>query len=155
MSNSGHWALHSEWVRPGEEPVDRALAESTGPLRVVGIAAVCELAAGHPAPNASQSFSVTERITLDDGRRVVLDRRGFTLGAPVGSVGDGLTEDLIKQQVLNVVLPDNDETADAHPWAWLAELADRRGSAVTVDELKALRCEVVIDSNVTRWLAGS
>jgi len=41
------------------------------------------------------------------------------------------------QQVLNVVLPDDDECEDEHPWSWLAELARRHGIDVTADELKS------------------
>jgi len=58
----------------------------------------------------------------------------------------------MSQQVLNVVLPDDDECGDEHPWSWLAELARKHGIDVTADELKELQYEVVLTDRVTRWL---
>jgi hypothetical protein len=54
--------------------------------------------------------------------------------------------------VLNVVLPDDDESAEEHPWSWLAELARARGLKVTADDLRGLRYDVILAEKVTQWL---
>ena|SRR6476659_9926538 len=105
-----------------------------------------------PEPGPSQSFSVSEFVVLEDRRRVVVDHRGFTLGSNVGTVREGLTPQVMGQQVLNVVLPDDDECEDEHPWSWLAELARKQGIDVTADELKELQYEVILTDRVTQWL---
>jgi hypothetical protein len=76
----------------------------------------------------------------------------FTLGSNVGTVRAGLTPQVMSQQVLNVVLPDDDECEDEHPWSWLAELARNHDIDVTADELKELQYEVVLTDRVTQWL---
>jgi hypothetical protein len=128
------------------------LAEPTPTGRVVGIGAICDFRTGAPEPGPSQSFSVSEFVVLEDGRRVVLDHRGFTLGSNVDTVRAGLTPHIMSQQVLNVVLPDDDESEEEHPWSWLAELARTHGIDVTADELKELHYEVVLTDGVTQWL---
>lgn len=106
------------------------------------------------------SFSVSEFVTVEDGRRVILhEDRGFTFG-PVTSVrwgpldirGDETLESLTRD-VLNVVLPDDDEPAEDHPYSWLADLARARGLDVTADDLRTLPYEVIFSDKVRRWLA--
>ncbi len=146
MSDHRGWSAHPEGAG---HPVEH-LAEPTG--RVVGIGAICDFRTGAPEPGPSQSFSVSEFVVLEDGRRVVIDHRGFTLGSNVGTVRAGLTPQAMSQQVLNVVLPDDDESEEEHPWSWLAELARTHGIDVTADELKELQYEVVLTDGVTQWL---
>jgi len=124
-------------------------------VSVVGLGAICDL-----RPEASdshtQSFSVSEFALLEDGRRVILhEDRGFTVGWRSGSgeppepeTVEGMTRD-----VLNVVLPDDDECTDAHPWSWLAELARARGLNVTADDLRVVPYEVVFTDRVRQILA--
>ncbi|MEH1017695.1 hypothetical protein V6U90_32055 [Micromonospora sp. CPCC 206060] len=96
---------------------------------------------------------------LEDGRRVLLHaERGFTLTArSTGAPGNGAiplheTRDSLTQDVLTVVLPDDEECAEEHPWSWLAELAQARGLAVPADDLRGLPYEVVFTDAVSRWL---
>jgi hypothetical protein len=63
-----------------------------------------------------------------------------------------LTPDSIRQDVLNVVLPDDDESGEDHPWEWLAEQARLQGIDVTADELKALPYEVILTERLAGWL---
>jgi hypothetical protein len=131
------------------------------PGRVVGIGAICDLRTPLVADARSQSFSVSEFVTLEDGRRVILhDDRGFTIGlsSPRERYEDlraAETRDSITRNVLNVVLPDDDESAavEDHPWSWLAELARARGLKVTAEDLRGLSYEVILTDKVTRWLA--
>ena len=41
--------------------------------------------------------------------------------------------------------------AEAHPWSWLAALAEARGLSVTADDLRALPYEVVLTDDVRQW----
>ena len=153
MSDHRGWSVHPEGANhPAKHPNGGDLAEPARSYRVVGIGAICDFRTGAPEPGPSQSFSVSEFVVLEDGRRVVVDHRGFTLGSNVGTVRAGLTPQVMSQQVLNVVLPDDDECEDEHPWSWLAELARKHGIDVTADELKELQYEVVLTDSVTRWL---
>jgi hypothetical protein len=122
------------------------------PGRVVGLGARCDL---HRASGdgRSVSFDVTEFALLADGRRVVLrDGLGFTIGwgSAVAATTDVWTTlavgDLVRD-VLNVVLPDDDDGED-HPWEWLAELARDRGLDVTAVDLRAVPYEVELTGRV-------
>jgi hypothetical protein len=146
------WSPHPQGAGHPVEHPNGGRAEPAATGRVVGIGAICDFRTGAPEPGPSQSFSVSEFVVLEDGRRVVIDHRGFTLGSNVDSVRAGLTSQIMSQQVLNVVLPDDDESAEEHPWSWLAELARTNGIDVTADELKELQYEVVLTDRVTRWL---
>src|SRR5262245_55327971 len=98
---------------------------------------------------------------MEGGRRVILHQdRGFTIGwrssaepGPADLRGYE-TRDSITRDVLNVVLPDDDESGEEHPWAWLAELARDRGLDVTADDLRGLPYEVILTDKVTHWLAS-
>ncbi|MDI3340103.1 MAG: hypothetical protein QJR03_06180 [Sphaerobacter sp.] len=132
--------------------------------------AICDFATGAPDPGPSQSFSIREFLELEDGRLVVTRELGFSLSSVrelveledgrrvvlenAAPARAGLTPDSIRQDVLNVVLPDDDEEAlrEPHPWEWLAELARQQGIAVTADELKALPYEVVLTKRLREWL---
>jgi hypothetical protein len=131
------------------------------PGRVVGIGAICDLAPERFDQAHSQSFSVSEFLTLEDGRRVILhEDRGFTIGwgSPAGSgagdLGSSESLDSVTRNVLNVVLPDDDECAEEHPWSWLADLARARGLNVTAQELRGLGYEVILTDKVRRWVGA-
>lgn len=164
MSKNSDWAPYNKQRDQGDQPhPDRS-------GRVVGIGAICDFATGAPESGPSQSFSVREFVELEDGRRVVINDRGFTLSSArelveledgrrvvlenVAPARAGLTPDVIRQNVLNVVLPDDDAEAleDAHPWSWLAEQARQQGIEVTADELKALPYEVILTMRLAGWL---
>jgi hypothetical protein len=130
------------------------------PGRVVGLGAVCDLLPPGPDPR-DQAFAVSEFVTLEDGRRVLLhEDRGFTMG--VRSTGEAkppdvhwsLTLEQLTKDVLTVVLPDDDGDPEPHPWAWLAELARSRGVDVSADELRALPYDVVFSDELRGWLAA-
>jgi hypothetical protein len=129
------------------------------PGRVVGIGAICDLMPPRLDEARSQSFSVSEFVTLEDGRRVILhEDRGFTIGwRSSGESGSGdirghETLDSITRDVLNTVLPDDDDCAEDHPWSWLADLARARGLDVTAEDLRGLAYEVILTDKVIRWL---
>ncbi len=164
MSKNSSWASY-------DKSKDSIVSDS--PSRVVGIGAICDFATGAPEPGPSLSFSIHEFVELGDGRWVALSSdRGFTVSsvrkiveledgqrvvlenaAPYRS---GLTPDSIRQDVLNVVLPDEgDASEEAHPWEWLAERARIQGVAVTADALKMLDYRVVLTKRLFEWLTMS
>jgi len=127
------------------------------PDRVVGVGAICGLRPRREGDERSRSFSVSEFVTLEDGRRVILhEDRGFTIGwgSSGGDIRTGETPESMTRNVLNVVLPDDDESGEAHPWSWLADLARARGVDVTADDLRGLPYEVVFTDELRRWMAG-
>jgi hypothetical protein len=139
---------------------DHAVLSPVEPGRVVGIGAICALRPQHFDDARSQGFLVSEFVKLEDGRRVILHRkRGFTIGLPAapesgaGALRTYETRDSITQEVLNTVLPDDDDAGEDHPWPWLAELARARGLSVTAEDLRSLSYEVVLTDDVIRWLA--
>ena len=146
------WRVHPDAkVRANLPPVE--------PGRVVGLGAICDLDPRTPDKARSQSFSVSEFVTLEDGRRVILhEDRGFTIGLgssreTAADLRRGLTLEVLTRQALNVVLPDDDVPAEAHPYSWLADLARSRGLNVTADDLRSLPYEVTFTDEVRRWLA--
>jgi hypothetical protein len=126
----------------------------------VGLGAICDLGPRRPDDARSQSFSVSEFVTLEDGRRVILhEDRGFTTAlrstarSDPGDLREHTTLESLTRDVLNVVLPDDDEPAADHPYSWLADLARARGLNVTADDLRSLSYEVTFTDEVRRWLA--
>jgi hypothetical protein len=146
------WRVHPDAkVRANLPPVE--------PGRVVSLGAICDLDPRTPDKARSQSFSVSEFVTLEDGRRVILhEDRGFTIGlgssrATTADLRRGLTLEVLSRQVLNVVLPDDDDAGEDHPYSWLADLARARGLNVSADDLRSLTYEVIFTDKVRRWLA--
>ena len=147
------WRAHPDAkVRADLPPVE--------PGRVVGLGAICDLDTRTPDKARSQSFSVSEFVTLEDGRRVILhEDRGFTTAlrstgrSDPGDLREHTTLEHLTRDVLNVVLPDDDAPAEAHPYSWLADLARARGLNVTADDLRSLPYEVTFTDKVRRWLA--
>lgn len=149
------WGLH-----PDSKEVRAKGLPPVKPGRVVGLGAICDLTPHTPDEARSQSFSVREFVTLEDGRRVILhDDRGFTIG--LRSTGTSDPRDLrehetlesLTRSVLTTVLPDDDVPAEDHPWSWLADLARARGLSVSADDLRSLSYEVTFTDEVRRWLA--
>lgn len=146
------WRAHPDAkVRANLPPVE--------PGRVVGLGAICDLDPRTPDKARSQSFSVSEFVILEDGRRVILhEDRGFTIGLgssrqTAADLRRGETMESLTRDVLSVVLPDDDEPAEDHPWSWLADLARARGLNVSADDLRSLPYEVTFTDKVRRWLA--
>ncbi|WP_207782225.1 hypothetical protein [Phytoactinopolyspora limicola] len=63
------------------------------------------------------------------------------------------TPESITRDVLNTVLPDDDDTGEDHPWEWLAELARGRGLMVTAGDLRGLPYEVELTDRVLELLS--
>jgi hypothetical protein len=158
--------IHSEvsgetpgWrVHPNAEV--RAKLPPVKPGRVVGLGAICDLGAQRPDDARDQSFSVSEFVAVEDGRRVILhEDRGFTVGlrstgrSNPGDLREHETLKSLTQSVLNTVLPDDDVPAEDHPYSWLANLAQARGLDVSADDLRSLPYEVTFTDKVRRWLA--
>lgn len=133
------------------------------PGRVVGLGAICGLPTQHGDPRESFGFKVSEFVTLEDGRRVLLHDggRGLTTSG-VRSTGGwkapdvrwGLTLEQLASDVLTVVLPDDDDDREPHPWSWLSDLARSRGLDVTADDLRALPYDIVFTDELRQWLAA-
>jgi hypothetical protein len=150
----GGWHAHPDAID------EHAKLLPVEPGRVVGLGASCDLGPQRSDDPRSRSFSVSEFVTLEDGRRVLLhEDRGFTIGLRSsggpgsGDIREHQTLESMTRNVLNVVLPDDDECAEDHPWSWLADLARARGLDVTADDLRGLPYEVVFTDAVRRWLA--
>ena len=132
------------------------------PGRVVGLGAICDLRPLRAEPR-SQGFTVSEFVTMDDGRRVLLHDGGRGLAAGgVRTTGGwrapdvrwGLTLEGLTRDVLTVVLPDDDDDPEPHPWAWLSDLARARGLDVTAADLREMPYDVVFTDELRRWLAA-
>ena len=113
---------------------------------VVGLGALCGPRPPYAEDDArTRRFWVGEFVLLSTGRRVILhNERGFTIAARGPVVELTLSRADISRQVLNVVLPDDDESGEAHPWSWLADLARRRGLDVSAADLRALPYTVML-----------
>ena len=150
----GGWQPHPDTT---ENQADLLRVE---PGRVVGLGAICDLGPQRLGDPRAQSFSVSEFVTMEDGRRVILHRdRGFTIGwRSSGELSSGdlpghQTLESLTRDVLNVVLPDDDECTEDHPWSWLADLARGRGLSVTAEDLRGLPYEVLVTDEVREGLA--
>lgn len=125
-------------------------------MRVVALGGVCDLVPPEEstARPVGLSFSVSEFAVLADGRRLTLHaHRGWTQ-VPIRSVPHGeprpdawdepvdlwmfTNREAVVQDTLNVVLPDDDDDPDDHPYEWLAGLLAEQGVSVSPDELRGL-----------------
>ena len=92
------------------------------------------------------------------GLRVMRKDRGFTIGwRSSGESGSGdirghETLESMTRDVLNVVLPDDDECTEDYPWSWLADLARARGLDVSAEDLRGLPYQVIFTDKVRGWL---
>lgn len=150
----GGWRPYQGAANVGARPLS-----PVEPGRVVGLGAICDLRPQCSDVSGGQSFSVSEFAKLEDGRRVILhDARGFTLGSrSSGESGSDVTREdetlvSLTRDVLNVVLPDDDDRGEGHPWSWLADLAAANGLNVTAEDLRGLPYEVTFTEKVRRWL---
>jgi hypothetical protein len=132
------------------------------PGRIVGLGAICDLRPPRADPR-SQDFKVSEFVTLEDGRQVLLHNGGRGLMAGGVRTTGGwrapdvrwrLTLEQLTDDVLVVVLPDDENDTEPHPWSWLSDLARSRGLDVTSDDLRALPYDVVFTDELRRWLAA-
>jgi hypothetical protein len=152
--NERGWLAHSDGIRHRDAINDRESFRPVEPGRLVGLGAICDLRPQR-ADERSQSFSVSEFVTFEDGRRVTLhEARGFTIGwGHSGESGSPhATVENLTQSVLTTVLPDDDQSGEQHPWSWLADLARARGLNVTAEDLRSLPYEVILTEKVRRWL---
>ena len=140
-------------------------------MHVVGLGAKCDLV---PSENSTASpgglsFLVSEFADLADGRRLTLHaergwtqwpRRAVPQGEPLPDDWNEpldpwlfTTRESVVQDTLNVVLPDDDDDPDDHPYEWLVGLLAQQGVSVSSDELRALRYTVELSSQLEDRLA--
>ncbi len=120
---------------------------------LVRLGAGCELVPEElsTASPGSLSFDVHEFAVLADGRRLVLHReRGFALSGG-SDPWAFVTAESIEADVRTTVLPDED-SADEHPYAWLAGLLRAQGVEATVEQLRAVPYVVELSERVQRRL---
>ena len=151
----GWFAPHPEGLMTGH-PFRAEVGDDGDVLHAGSAAAVVELGAACGLRESSSRTSdgtvhywVCEFAVLADGRRIVLhEERGFSIGPTIGPGEQHLGRDEIIRTVLNVVLPDDEQPEEAHPFDWLASLAAKRGLHVTADELRSLPYEVALSAEV-------
>jgi hypothetical protein len=141
-------------------------------MAVVSLGACCDLVppeeyGGSPG---GLGFSVSEFAVMHDGRRLTLHaergwtqwpRRAVPHGEPMPDDGDEpldpwsfTTRASVVQDTLNVVLPDDDDCPDDHPYEWLAGLLARHGVSASADELRALPYDVELSPRLQARLAA-
>lgn len=86
------------------------------------------------------SFDVSEFAVLADGRCLTLHagERGFDSWSSTGDPWAHASVESVEADVLNTVLPDDDDTDDEHPWEWLVELLGTHGVRTSVDHLRSV-----------------
>ena len=123
-------------------------------MRIVGLGAICDLDLNAIGGRRENSFIVREFALLDNGERVILHaERGYSSKISTGDIWAHETVETITRDVLTTVLPDDDEIEEAHPWEWLADLAQGQGIDVTADDLREIPYEVVLTERVLRRLS--
>ena len=141
-------------------------------MSVVALGALCDLVppedfGGSPG---GVSFSVSEFAVLDGGRRLTLHSdRGWTQvmlmpGLPGHPEPDDrgerldplafVTREELVQSTLNVVMPDDDDDPDDHPYEWLAQRLADQGIEVRSDQLRKLPYRVEFTSRLEERLAN-
>jgi hypothetical protein len=138
-------------------------------MSVVALGAWCDLVpeAEYGGSPGGLSFSVSEFAVMDDGRRLMLHaERGWTqwvrTAGPPGQPPTEqpldpwsmMTRDSVVQDALNVVLPDDDDDPEDHPYEWLAELLAAQGVTASADQLRDLPYTVELTPRLESRLAA-
>jgi hypothetical protein len=108
-------------------------------------------------------FRVHEFAILADGRRVTIrDDLGFSSWSRRYEDDSGKTEKLnpwdhmtresVQHDVRKVVLPDDGDSADEHPYEWLRELLLRQGIETSVEQLRSVPYTVEFSDRPERRL---
>lgn len=138
-------------------------------MHVVALGALCDLVspAEYGGSPGGLSFSVSEFAVLHDGSRLTLHaERGWTqwlrTAGEHGRLPEGSDEPLdpwsftirqtVVQNVLNVVLPDDDDDLDDHPYIWLAERLAEHGVMASPDALRSVPYTVELSSRLEQRL---
>ena len=132
---------------------------------VIAFGAWCDLVPPEEdtATPGGASFRVYEFAMLADGRRVTLrDDLGFSSWSRRHDYDSGKTQNLdpwrsltresVEHDVRNVVLPDDDDSEDEHPYEWLRELLLRRGIEASVEQLRSVPYTVEFSDRLERRL---
>jgi hypothetical protein len=121
-------------------------------VRVVGLGAWCEYVS---EDRRGASFRVQEFAVLADGPRLTLSNdRGFSSSTSHGDHWASLTLEHLEADVPTTVVPDEDDTGEEHPWAWLADRLRTHGVDVSPEELKQLPYEVVFSERLRDRLSA-
>ena len=130
---------------------------------VVSLGAWCDLVPPNEstASPGGASFKVAEFAVLDDGRRITLHaERGFTTWHFQSGRAEPLdpwptvTATDLEREVRNVVLPDDDDTEEEHPWEWLASLLHRHGIRASPERLKQVPYRVEFSERLLQRLGA-
>lgn len=128
--------------------------------RVVSLGVWCDYVDEHALDDTAR-FRVEEFATLSDDRRIQLSAdRGWSVkgsgGMPLDELWRHLTVEDIKNDALNVVLPDDAEvTGDEHDWRRLAQRLRAFGVDTTPEELRGLPHDVVLSARLQARVAAS
>lgn len=142
-------------------------------MTVVALGALCDLVLPEQssASPGGLSFDVSEFAVLDDGRRITLHaERGWTewprrsvpadeplradRGVPLDPWEHTSREDVVRT-TLAVVLPDDDDDPDDHPYEWLAGLLAEQGIRASAAELRSLPYIVELSARLEEQLTRS
>jgi hypothetical protein len=153
-------------VRSSPSGANRDYGQSVNADVVVALGAWCDLVP--PEESAASpgglSFDVHEFAMLADGRRLTLHTgRGFTSYArasyPAGNEPSDepdpwslMTRESVESGVRNVVLPDDDESHDEHPYGWLSELLRQQDVDVSVEQLRRVPYRIELSDRLERHL---
>jgi hypothetical protein len=102
-------------------------------------------------------FSVHELAVLADGREVLVGERGWSStphGMSVEELWAHLDEQGLTETVLSVVLPDDDEPEEEHPYDELAQALVEQGVEVTAEDLRGVPYEVELSERLRHRLGG-
>ncbi len=134
--------------------------------QVVALGAWCDYETDEEASATpgGANFRVHEFAILEDGRRITIrDDLGFTSWAhlPNATVAERadaswrrITRESLEREIrTNIVVPDETDFVDEHPYEWLRELLRRQGIEVTEEHLRAVPYTVEFSERLERRLA--
>ena len=135
--------------------------------QVVALGAWCDLVPEEEvrATPGGAHIRVHEFAILADGRRVTIrDDLGFSSWSRTYSSETGetrkvdpwrsITRESVEHEVRNnVVVPDDFEYTDEHPYGWLRELLLRQGIETTEEQLRAVPYTVELSDRLERRLS--
>lgn len=130
-------------------------------VAVVALGAWCEidprqeeLRAFGDESTPSASFRVLEFAVLEDGRRVTIrDDLGFGVSTRQPRPWHWLTREFVEHDIrTNVVVPDETDFVDGHPYGYLVDLLRRQGIETSEAHLRSLPYTVEFPDDFDRRL---
>jgi len=129
-----------------DEIASMTVSEGNCSMSIRRLGAECSLQSISSADRPIYHFTIDEFAELTAGRRITLRTLGFSSRS--SDPGRSPTAESLVQDTLNTVLPDSDDSGDAHPWQILVDALAAQSVQSTVHVIRQLPYDVELSDEL-------